>query len=371
MALSHRAQLEQLPAELLFEIASYLDFLSLENLSNVSWTLRHVAAHRMFKCVSLPFLASDIEALKEMAGSPLAKVVKSLTFRVVPSVKNVSGKRELRKGLVQPIEKIYSRQTYFQDMEQYFLPEDMSYAEIVEHMSTICEEQSKLPKSSRALLSLATTLQQFTALKELGVDWRLDMADPNGLDIVFVRCRKPNNLCNKHLIDMITKVIRLRAKDNPITSLQFSARGTELVSSASYPDRHLLKDAFMSIRSLHLQAHDGPLRLMAHWADLPELRCLKMTKFRDIDLDTLDRLCRKSAKTLTVLHIETKNFVYRGEHYQLAGHIEYCRPITTFMHKIGKDMSLEEVKVQALNHPEIVRGQLEALLRGETIPHLC
>lgn len=88
MALSHRAQLEQLPAELLFEIASYLDFSSLKSLSTVNRTLRHVASPRMFECISLPFLGSGIDALNEIAGSPLAKAVKSLRFRVVPSLKN-------------------------------------------------------------------------------------------------------------------------------------------------------------------------------------------------------------------------------------------------------------------------------------------
>ncbi|GAD92031.1 hypothetical protein AOR_1_1206134 [Paecilomyces variotii No. 5] len=367
MNLNQRSQFEQLPAELLYEIASYLDFKDLKNLSGVNKTLRDVAFPRIFRHISLPFSGPGVDALNEMAGSRFAKVTKSLRFRVIPSVINVSGKRELRTGVVHPIEKIYPRKEYTYHCERRYLPPNITYEKVAEYMSIISEEQSKLPRGNRALLSLATTLQQFSALEEVGVDWRLKHADTYGLNVVISRCRKRKDLCNKHLLDTIGKAINLRAKDNPITSLQLVSERV-WQSIHWYPELDLPDEAFIAIRSLDIQSHGSAIGMLVLRANMPELRSLKMIVYDELDLDDLDGLCRKTRKTLNVLHIETEVFLYHGHMYVLLCNVQACQEIMTFLDKLGKDMSLEEVKVRALDRPEKDMGLLESLLRGESIP---
>lgn len=91
MTLSPRGRLDQLPAELLHKIVRHLDFVSLRDLSSTNRTLRDVAIPRLFECISVPFSASGLDILKEVATSLLVKVVKSLQFRVLPRLKNGIG----------------------------------------------------------------------------------------------------------------------------------------------------------------------------------------------------------------------------------------------------------------------------------------
>lgn len=99
MTLSPRGRLDQLPVELLHEILRYLDFSSLRDLSSTNRTLRYVAIPRLFECISVPFLASGLDILNQVAVSPLVTVVKSLQFRILPRLKNGIGLPEVYLGI--------------------------------------------------------------------------------------------------------------------------------------------------------------------------------------------------------------------------------------------------------------------------------
>ncbi|KAJ9231445.1 hypothetical protein DTO166G5_6777 [Paecilomyces variotii] len=346
MTLSPRGRLDQLPAELLHKIVRYLDFLSLRDLSSTNRTLRDVAIPRLFECISVPFSASGLDILKEVATSLLVKVVKSLQFRVLPRLKNVCARYKVRTS---PMERIYSRETHIFYEENGWLPQNTTYENVIERMSTICEEQAKLIGNDSELSSLVTVLQQFSAVEELDMRWGTFPADTCGLGTVLKLCIEKHDSCFERFMEVASRTIGLRLKANPITSLQVSA-------------------CRMLPGSLHIRAHDRLLHLLACQVDMSGLKCLKVT-FEALALDILGKLCKRAGKTLAVLHIQTNFLCYNGRRYGgTPPSIVYHgldRQIVIFLHTLGQDMSLGEVSVRIGGYTEEYLRLLESLLRGE------
>ncbi|KAJ9213950.1 hypothetical protein DTO166G4_4395 [Paecilomyces variotii] len=364
MTLSPRGRLDQLPAELLHKIVRYLDFLSLRDLSSTNRTLRDVAIPRLFECISVPFSASGLDILKEVATSLLVKVVKSLQFRVLPRLKNVCARYKVRTS---PMERIYSRETHIFYEENGWLPQNTTYENVIERMSTICEEQAKLIGNDSELSSLVTVLQQFSAVEELDMRWGTFPADTCGLGTVLKLCIEKHDSCFERFMEVASRTIGLRLKANPITSLQVSACRMLPGYDFSCPVRYL-QEAFTSIRSLHIRAHDRLLHLLACQVDMSGLKCLKVT-FEALALDILGKLCKRAGKTLAVLHIQTNFLCYNGRRYGgTPPSIVYHgldRQIVIFLHTLGQDMSLGEVSVRIGGYTEEYLRLLESLLRGE------
>lgn len=272
----------------------------------------------------------------------------------------------MRTGVIQPFERIYPRRIYTLDVEKGYLPHNVTYEKAMERMSTIYEEQTKLIENGHALSSLVTVLQQFSALEEFDMRWGTFPTDTHRLDHVLGKCIEKHDPCFKRIMEVISKAVGLRSKGNPIISLQISACGMQPGYYFSCPGRYLRK-AFVSIRSLHIRAHDGLLDLLADQVDMPELRCLKITCFYALVLDELGKLCKKAAKTLAVLHIETEILRYDGFEYGGPSFEDWIvnREIVTFLHTLGQYMSLGEVRVHVCQYPQGYVKLIESLLRGE------
>ncbi|KAJ9233850.1 hypothetical protein DTO169E5_6835 [Paecilomyces variotii] len=373
MTLSPRGRLDQLPAELLHKIVRHLDFVSLRDLSSTNRTLRYVAIPRLFECISVPFLASGLDILKEVATSPLVEVVKSLQFRALPRLKNVCARYKVRTGVISPMERIYSRDLHILYEENGCLPQNTTYENVIERMSTICEDQAKLIGNSHELSSLVTVLQQFSAVEELDMRWGTFPADTCGLDIVLKLCIDKHDLCFKRFMEVTSRTIGLRLKADPITSLQVSACRMVPRYDFSCPVQYL-QEAFASIRNLHIRAHDRLLDLLACQVDMPGLKCLKVT-FEALALDVLGKLCKRAGKTLAVLHIQTNFLCYNGRRYGgTPPSIVYHgldRQIVIFLHTLGQDMSLGEVSVRIGGYTEEYMRLLESLLRREVSVSDC
>ena len=80
--------MEQLPAELLSQIAVFCDKSSRFELSKTNLSLRNVVAPLIFEHVNTGFLPEHIERLADLAASPAAKHVRSLTANTetLPSI---------------------------------------------------------------------------------------------------------------------------------------------------------------------------------------------------------------------------------------------------------------------------------------------
>ncbi|KAE8349502.1 hypothetical protein BDV28DRAFT_141098 [Aspergillus coremiiformis] len=337
--------LSLLPLVVLHEIIGYLDHSTLRSLARASDRLESVFAPEIFKSVSLEFSEQDFTFLYMLAGSGLAKYVKTLQYNASTLLHpDLSDAEKFYEVLFTPEDYVNSQSqglwstnpycTHYYDIQPFLLEQLAKQSKVVYSQADSLTLDYALPKLSN--------LEKFIFRFEPHVAFHEHPACFWDMQGTFRR----------HWTSTFQPMCAREPRMASIRSLELFLGAATMEPM----DLDLIRPLLQNVEELHLHEF-RTFEFIADHIKIRSLKALRLTTVTGLRLGALEAFCRRHRESLRGLHLA-----------DIQGHFNpmILEDLQDFR-RIGQACPFEEVTVSVHNYlhgateqPEIV----EALLLG-------